>query len=247
MNINERLLEIWSQDYINTLPALIKDRGFDYSENDKQKDILITGFNPSFDPKETESKSTNFNNILNTEKPDTHYWYPIRKMLFDEESNIDLRPNAAYLDLFYFREQEQTFLTKHILKNKNGIPFVVDQMNLTQHIIEDVIKPKLIIVKNKESWAYWGKLANEGFIWMGYQFEFIQNMTCGELFKITGLIDSLERISPEFTKTNLENSYVLFTQYINQYTPAEKRPTALAVKAILDCCYAKENLSKMKI
>ena len=121
-------------------------------------------------------------------------------------------------------------------------------MNLTQHIIEDVIKPKLIIVKNKESWSYWGKLAEEkGWIWMGYKFEFVQNMTCGELFKITGLLESSERIAPEFTETNLVNRFVLFTEHIRETTPQEKRPTATIIKTIYDYIVVKENLEKLKI
>lgn len=61
---------------------------------------------------------------------------------------------------------------------------------------------------------------------MGYKFEFIQNMNCGELFRITGLLNSNERIAPEITETNLKGSFVLFSQHINQYTPIEKRPFA---------------------
>lgn len=81
--------------------------------------------------------------------------------------------------------------------------------------------------KNKESWAYFGKLFEEkGWVWMGYQFEFIQNMECGELFRITGLLDSNERIAPEIKETNLKGTFVLFTQHINQYTAVEKRPKA---------------------
>jgi len=124
MDIQKRLTEIWAQEYINTLPSLVKDRGFDYSENAEQKDILITGFNPSFNPEETESKHFNFSEIMNAEKAPTQYWAPVRKMFFDPENNIDLRAKVAYLDLFYFREQTQSFLQEHILPNPNGIPFV---------------------------------------------------------------------------------------------------------------------------
>ena len=82
---------------------------------------------------------------------------------------------------------------------------------------------------------------------MGYKFEFVQNMVCGELYKIVGLLDSPERIAPEIAKTNLEGSYVLFTQHINQYTAVEKRPTASILKAICDNCIAEQNLRNLKI
>ena len=48
MEIQKRLLEIWNRDYINELPEIIKQRGFNYSINQEPKDILITGINPSF-------------------------------------------------------------------------------------------------------------------------------------------------------------------------------------------------------
>ena len=111
----------------------------------------------------------------------------------------------------------------------------------------DVIKPKLIIIKNKESVAYFGKMANEGIIWMGYEFEFIENLFCGELYKITGLINSTERIAPELSQTNLVNTLVLFTQHINQYMPKEKRPTPIAISTILDYYYAFDKIKQMKI
>lgn len=208
MNIKERLLEIWSQDYINTLPSLIKDRGFDYSENQEQKDILITGINPSFNSEEPVNNSFNFSDIIFDRVPKTQYWQPLKKMIYD--ADIDLREKTAYTDMFYFREKEQNFLNKYILSNPNGIKFIVDQVNLTQHIIEDIIKPKVIIVANKESSAYWGKLTEEGIIWMGYKLEFVQNMVCGELYRITGFLESNERIGPEFSVTNLKHSFILF-------------------------------------
>jgi len=230
MEICKRLREIWSQDYIATLPASIEERGFDYSENDAQKDILIAGINPSFDPQEAPDKSYNFGDILFNRVPRSRYWQPIKKMLCDE--GIDLRDRAAYLDMFYFREKKQAFLKKEILPNPAGIRFLVDQVNLTQHIIEDVVKPKVIVVANKESSTYWGKLASEGIIWMGYDLRLVKRLKEGELYRIAGLLDSDQRVGPEFRETNIKNSLILFSQHINRFTPSEKRLTAHALQAI---------------
>jgi len=162
-----------------------------------------------------------------------NYWGPIKKMINDE--GVDLRDRTDYLDIFYFREQEQRFLNDKILGSPNGIKFVVDQLNLTMHIIEEIVKPRLLIIKNKESWAYLGKLFDEkGWVWMGYQFEHIQNMACGELCRINGLLNSKERIAPEFQNTNLKGAFVLFTKHINQYTAVDERPTPQIIKSILD-------------
>lgn len=232
MEIYRRLCEIWSQDYIATLPAAIGERGFDYSENEAQKDILITGINPSFDPREAPGRSFHFGDILFDRVRKSRYWQPIKKMLCD--ADIDLRDRAAYLDLFYFREKEQGFLRREILPNPAGIRFLVDQANLTQHIIEEVVKPKLIVVANKESAAYWGKHAEEGIIWMGYDLRFVKRTKAGELYRIAGLLDSAQRVGPEFRHTNIRNSFILFSQHIKRFTPAEKRPTAQMLQVLSD-------------
>lgn len=235
MDVEKRLLEIWGNDYSNTLPDNIKERGFCYCLNSEQRDILIIGFNPSFREGDNSTNcSFDFIKSINSVKYD-NYFGPIKKMLFDSSKNIDLRGQSAYIDLFYFREQQQEFFKKQILNEKQNFQFIIDQVNLTQNIIEKVIRPKLIIVKNKESWAYFGKLFDgKGWVWMGYEFEFIQNMICGELFKISGLITSKERVSPEITETNLNNTLILFTNHINQYTSKEKRPTADTIKTLLE-------------
>ncbi len=234
MNTEKRLQEIWSQDYIDSLPESIKQRRFIYSENDSQKDILITGINASFRNDDKPDHNKFVLRDIFEEKYD-NYWGPIKKILHNE--HINLQDKAAYLDIFYFREKDQRFL-KELLTYPQGIRFIVEQLNLTQHLIEDVIKPKVIIVKNRESAAYWGRFANEEMIWMGYQLEFVRDEKCGQVYKITGLINSSERIAPEIKQTNLQNTLVLFTEHITQYTTKEKRPTAWLIKTLLDdfCC-----------
>lgn len=231
MDINKKLLEIWNKDYLNELPEIIKERGFNYSVNYEPKDILITGINPSFRKGDINGNICfDFKLISKETKYDT-YWTSLKKIVADE--HINLIENTGCLDLFYFRERDQKFLTKNILSNSAGLTFIAEQLNLTQHIIEDIIKPKVIIVKNKESAGYWGKLADKGILWMGYELEFVENTTFGELYKIKGLINSSERIAPEIKETNLENTLILFTVHINQYTKKEKRPTPSFINELL--------------
>ncbi|MCG6191400.1 hypothetical protein [Maribellus maritimus] len=233
MNIREELDKIWTKDYINSLPKFVAERGFVYSKNDKEKDILITGINPSFrQGADLISYDFDFGKTLNETKWD-NYWGPLKKIVFDCDNGIDLKNRTSYIDIFYFREKEQKQLKNGILKNTRGIEFLVDQLNITQYIIEEIIKPKVIIVKNKESAAYWGKLAEQGIIWMGYKFEYLESFNCGELFEISGLIDSPERISDK-NKTNLKGSLILFSEHISQYTKREKRPTALLINELLE-------------
>ena len=236
MDIKKRLDEIWGADYLNALSPEAKtvlERGYVFYNNEERKNLLITGINPSF--REEESKGRlgfNTTKLLEREAKHDVYWSPIRKMLYNQD--IDLVAQTAYLDIFYFREKEQTFLKRELLSQPEGIRFIVDQLNLTMHTIEEVIQPKLIIVKNKESAAYFGKEAvKREWIWMGYALEQVCNTYCGELYKITGLIDSHERIAPEITQTALVGTLVLFTRHINQYTKRELRPTAEFLNRLL--------------
>lgn len=232
MDAKNTLDTIWSSEYIQQLPEFVKERGYVYAINEIQRDILITGINPSYrGDGEYLTFGFDFQQTLN-EKYD-NYWGPLKKMVYDPENSIDLKEKSAYLDIFYFREQNQNLLKKQILKSEAGIRFLVEQLKLTQHTIEEYIQPKLIIIKNKESAAYWGKYASDGMIWMGYNFEFIETSNFGELYKIKGLIESQERIAPEIKETNLKDTLVLFTKHINQYTKKENRPTAVFINELL--------------
>ena len=104
------------------------------------------------------------------------------------------------------------------------------------HTIEEVIQPKLIIVKEQRNQqrTLAKKRRKRGWIWMGYALEQVCNTYCGELYKITGLIDSHERIAPEITADSAcSGTLVLFTRHINQYTKRELRPTAEFLNRLL--------------
>lgn len=223
--MEEKLEYIWSKNYLASLPASIKERGFYYSVNETQKDILISGINPSFRLGALPGHGRfDLQSILLDAKYD-RYWSSLKKIIYDQENNIDLRHRTAYLDLFYFRETNQKILKSQIINNEDGLRFAVDQLELTQSVIEDTIRPKLIVVKNKESAAYWGKFADKGIFWMGYNLEMIETFDSGDLYKITGLSKSKFRVSQTLTKTALQNSYIFFTQHF-QYLSKSKRPTA---------------------
>ncbi len=234
MNIELQLKEIWNNKLFQHLPEQIQERGFVYAENTSPKDILITGINPSFrNDAGKESHGFDFSNTMMETKWD-NYWGTLKKMLFDELENVDLREKCAYLDILYFREKEQAFLNKKLLKTQAGVHFVAAQINLTQHIIEEVIKPKVIVIKNKGSQVFWGKEANRNIYWMGYMFEPVEELYCGDLYKIVGLYDSKERVAFEINETNLKNTLVLFSHHINQYTQKEKRIKAKTLNDILE-------------
>lgn len=232
MDYYSKLYSIWGNEIINGLPAFVKDRRFVFCENENQKDILITGINPSFNEKAPPQEPKYlFEESINAKH---NYWSSLKRILISVENNISLIDQCAYTDLFYFRERDQAKLRHEIIKSPIGLNFLAAQLNITQHVIENKIKPKLILVKNKESAAYWGILSEKGIIWMGYEFEFLRSLPFGEIFKISGLSKSNERIAPEIKETNLKNSIIIFSKHINQYTKKEERPTALQLLDLLN-------------
>lgn len=239
MEIQQRLIEIWNKQNYHDLPEWVMANGSNYAINEEQKDILVTGINPSFRAEEKAGHVCfSFQDVMRqvAEKYD-NYWGPVRKILYSSENGVDLISQTAYLDIFYFRKQRQSHL-KQILKSSGGVAFIAEQLNLTQHIVEDIIQPRLIIVKNRESAAYWGKLSDRGLVWMGYQFELIESSPYGDWCRIVGLLDSNERIAPEIKETKLLNTLVLFSQHISQFTPKENRPTATYLKEKMDLLFS---------
>jgi hypothetical protein len=247
-DISNAIEQIWNSENINQLAKdmpWLKSRGYIFA-TPSRSDLLITGINPSFkensenDPKGRGGSATVHFQLETWLKENKRRWDPyfgpLRKMLVDEQNDINLMERFDYLDIFHYKYKQQAILTQKILKSAEGISFIADELNLTQHIIEDVIKPKLILVMNKETHAYWGKLKDKGFVWMGYNFEKVRDYDCGELCKITELQESNERIAPEITNenTSLKGTYVLFSKHINQFTKREERPTAVIVNDILN-------------
>ena len=96
---------------------------------------------------------------------------------------------VEYLDILNFRETDQNTVLE-FCKDTKGLEFIAQNLRLNQLIIEQVIRPRLIVVKNRSSWGLWGKNAtSDQNIWMGYQFELEESLDCGDLCHIKGLID----------------------------------------------------------
>jgi hypothetical protein len=164
-----------------------------------------------------------FEDSVRDGKPDSDYWRNMRSMLLDAPLGVDLRPRAAYLDIFYFRHTEQDAIKNELINAPGWLKFAEDQLRLTQYTIEEVIKPKLIVIANKESYAYWGK--EEKYVWMGYTFEKIEDTQYGELCVITGLQPS-GRIAPEMHDTQLKDTTRVLFSRSHRFLSKDKRPSA---------------------
>lgn len=177
----------------------IMGRGFAACYIEKQKDILLLGFNPQVGITESDS-------VYSFPFRIQGYWGDINKMI--NAPGLNLKRNTQYLDLFAFRESNQEVAIKEVIQNPALFPYVVEQVSLTQEFIETIVIPRVIVIKDKASWAFFGKLSQ--FTWMGYSFEHFKDTPCGEVCIITGFTPKKDRINKQIEHTSLEGTRVLF-------------------------------------
>lgn len=203
----------------------ILERGICYSEIKEAHRILVTGMNPSFrkgDPACKEYVSRYDYQAVVKGGKDRYF------TTFDKLFPAEFRREVAYLDLLNIRETNQQAVWK-FCKDPQGLQLVANNLRINQLFIEQVVRPRLIMVKNRGSWCFWGKEATaDANIWMGYRFERVEgseHLPCGELLRITGLIDHPDRVShAALRETNLRGTLVLFTNHF-QYRSAALLPT----------------------
>lgn len=214
----------------------ILDKGMVWFENDFEKtEILVTGINPSARQKDSEFEKKGFRYH---EVQDDPYYTEIKKKLLGDALN----DKTGYLDLFAVRETVQSRMSGFI-KHPVGLSFVAEHLAITQKEIER-LHPQLIIVKNKGSWMFWGLDAGRTAdkwtnVWMGYTFDRIPGYedVAGRPWKvrrITGLLDTPDRVGKDIEETCLIGTVVLFTCHL-QYLKKENRPTIEIVTQLFDC------------
>ena len=216
---NNTIMQV-EHDYLwgkyGTINNIMK-RGYKICQNITQKDILIVGYNPKY------NTDNSIDNLSIYPLPEDAI---INQLLVSPQKN--LRYKTAYIDLFSFQESDHQFANQQIVLNPQLFGYVVEQICLTQNMIEEIIKPKLIIILNQDSWAYFGKLPQ--CTWMGYEFKTIKSVKGFELCEITGFSKAKDRISQDTRFTsNLVGTKVLFADGLNP----DYYPTADEILEIL--------------
>lgn len=192
--IKTKLDEIWERYKLSLGHNETYQKGYVYSIP-RRSNILVTGINPSYNG-----------------KPSHPFYYDTADNQYFKNLRI-IAPDATYLDLFNVRGNQHCIA--EIAKLQEGLFFLADQLRYTQELIEDTVKPRLILVFNKGSWGYWGYDPNPSIVWMGYEFEFVIELEYGRLMRITGLKDSPLRIAQHLKTTNLNGCLVYFSKYLN--------------------------------
>ena len=238
--MEEKLKILW-KNYENSFNETLRkiiSRGFCYTDIQTQNDILVTGINPSFriNDEGNQEFCVSFDYQRKKQEEKDRYFKSIDNLFVDEED----KKKVTYIDIFNFKHTDQKEIISLFCREKEnkGICFLAENLAITQIQIETIIKPKLIIVRNKGSWDFWGlnaKQDNDSNVWMGYKFDKIKEFSdcdipCGQVRKISGLIDSGQRVNfDNLKKTNLEGTIVLFTNHF-QYCRKEQRPKPELIK-----------------
>jgi len=232
MDTSKELSQIWEK-YDNRFSERVQqvlNRKYVYACPQK-KDILITGINPSFNDGDLLELPRNSYCFSAPDFETNRHYKKIDKRLGAN------RVNADYLDVLYYRDNRQTFFDVIRKEGAHGLSFLAEQVRLSQQIVED-LSPKLIIVMYAP--FVWGKNARIkksgqwSNVWMGYTFEHLNvpEIHCGEVCRITGLIDSAERVSHDsINETKLKGTIVLFTT-MSRYQKSEKRLTPEQVEVL---------------
>lgn len=230
------LEELWAkyENRFKNKPVLheIFMRGYCYSEVSR-RDVLVMGINPSFRQQECDAvkqcKSLRFK--YDEVKLKDRYYRQIRNFVgrLDEQTE--------YMDVFNYRETTQKRLFA-FLKDETGVQFLAENLLVTQLQMEQVVQPKLIVVKNKDAWMFFGKYAAENqyqsAVWMGYAMQKVTDTDCGEVYRIERLAESRQRVGYECLKTtHLTGTLVLFTKHY-QYCKTAERPTAAIIEGLYD-------------
>lgn len=163
--IKTQYQEIFNKFENSSFAELVK-RGFcfQYDKEITNPDVLFVGINPSYTD----------NSIIHTfytkeEVKEISYFKAFEKLANATEIE-DL--SWTHLDLLVCRETKQANINEVLLKTKEGIDFVYQQLLVSKQLLEQ-INPKIMVVSNTMARRLLGKEktknANK---WLDYNFEF---------------------------------------------------------------------------
>lgn len=241
MVLSQSIAKVW-RDNEKSIPLELRERRFAYSENIEQKDILFLGLNPSFQEKSLkQAVKYNVRSQLGGDLKKNEYFKRILSSLEHSLFDIDLIDDFAYADLFYYRTSEKEKMVKQLVNDVNGIIFLEDQLAITQKLIENRIKPKVIVLSDWQVSFFMGLLGSKGeFTWLGYDLELIE-YTGSEhpVYQIKGIVDDIALPMQFRRKTNLVGTYVICYPYVETGILKENQKllSAWEVKRYNDIAY----------
>lgn len=216
MRLVNAIETIWKRNGA-TIPSELNHRKYCYSENIEQKDILFLGLNPSFGEKSVK-RATKYNiqKQLGVVLKQDSYFKRVLSTLQHQLFGIDLVDDFAYTDLFYYKTNEKVSMVNRLIDDINGIIFLEDQLVVTQKLIENLIRPKVIVLTSWEVAIFMGVLGKKGdFTWLGYDLDLVEYTASGHsVYQVKGIIDDKALPDVFAQKTNLIGTYVICYPYL---------------------------------
>jgi hypothetical protein len=223
--IAAELTVLWEEyrgKFNNPILNQVLERGFGFAIP-KKCEVLITGINQSYQPKNPDV-------LLRYSYHDAKHSYftTLRKVVPTQINGEEV--NVSYVDLFYFRNTEQTLLREFYMEH-SGISFLSKQLKVTQRIIE-WISPKVILIMNKGSWVYWEH--NDKYPWMSYEVNLINDLlNFGKLYEIIGLKSSSLDSSSKTKRSSLIGTKLYLSRHLNRFSNEKLALIKMEVTSIL--------------
>ena len=221
-------------------PALdLLKRNYAAPKHLEQADLLIVGINPAYDghdlaaPLQYATVRETLDNPHLSER-EKGYWKHVWNVVPEA-----YRERFTYVDLFALRETNQERLTQ--FRYPSELCFLAKHLLLTQQLIENVIRPKLIVVTDKAAWAYWGFLPE--YSWMGYDCKVLREIKKNVILtEVQGLREDEFAIQHAVTppeehyarKDALKGTRILFAPYQGDRCPRDQRLTPDEIQQILE-------------
>ena len=215
MKLDQEIAKVWQKHQTKSeLPKFIQTRKYCFCENNQQKDVLVLGINPVFGKASkavaVKYKIEDMMQYIVKHNVHQHFFSRVQKMLNNSNSD-NLLNQTAYADLFYYRTNARQRYLNHFLDHIDGIIFMQDQLKISQQLIENVIKPKVIIASSWEVMLFLGLFGLETpFCWLGYDLELIKHTKSGyRVYEIKGILDDYALADEFVKKTNLIGTRVI--------------------------------------
>ena len=173
--------------------------------------IVITGCNPSYHGEDEKDLPCNL-----LSKCTGRYWIPYVRIANSFSENM-----VGHFDVFPLRYTDQDKFLK-IVPTELKVSLIAK----FEEIIEDYLRPRLIIHTNKSTGYLWG--TDKDHPWMGYELLPVdiedELSVKGKLYRIVGYSNNPNRIkkSGETYTCGLIGTYLFITSFY-QRTPREKR------------------------
>ena len=199
----------------------ISKKGIAFCHNNPSHGILLTGINPS-----GNGGANVFYTVRDTFRdakdiPPSKYWEHKKNQIVGKfDKLID---NTAYLDLFPYFESSQDTFEETI---RTHIDFQVKVLEITQTIIEEYIRPMLVIAANAKAAYYWG--LKKDVTWLGYDLIKVNNVpeclrnTKIQLYRINptnGFRNDSDRVGQDkYHISNIKGAYFIsYAMYDNRH------------------------------